>query len=126
MTKDKINWQCYNFRLKLCIVLTNKGPGERTKRFNLKFFRFFILSLLYLYNVNYSESWFLIFFELFKEIGVSIFSLHKHDITILFSNRIKYRPVLYRPNFKWKYLENEKSFFENLKSGFHHFKNSFI
>ena len=33
----------------------------------------------------------------------------------------KDRPVFYRPNFKLKYLENEKSFFKNAKSGFYNF-----
>ena len=29
-------------------------------------------------------------------------------------------------NFEWRYLENDKSFFKNLKTGFHHFERSFI
>ena len=29
-------------------------------------------------------------------------------------------------NFEWRYLENEKSFFKNLKTDFHHFESCFI
>ena len=29
-------------------------------------------------------------------------------------------------NFDWRYLENEKSFFKNLKTGSHHFESCFI
>ena len=29
-------------------------------------------------------------------------------------------------NFKWRYLENEKSFFKNLKTSFHNFESCFI
>ena len=28
-------------------------------------------------------------------------------------------------NFEWRYLENEKSFFKNLKTDFHHFESCF-
>ena len=29
-------------------------------------------------------------------------------------------------NFEWRYLENEKSFFKNLKTDFHHYESCFI
>ena len=42
--------------------------------------------------------------------------------------RYQSRPqgIMSDQNFEWRYLENEKSFFKNLKTDFHHFESCFI